>query len=124
MVKAERRVRVHRERRVVEAIALFDTGSRRSYFSKSFAEKIGFEPYEKPKEVPLAVEGMSAKLIGRTIVYLEVDGYLLPEEEVVGVIEDLRVDAIIGLNITESYGIYVEEGQVKLKRQLPTSSII
>lgn len=48
MVKVEQRIKVHRGGKVVEAMALFDTGSRRSYFSKEFAEKIGYEPFEKP----------------------------------------------------------------------------
>jgi hypothetical protein len=56
MVKVERRVRVHRDGRVLEALALFDTGSRRSHLSKEFAEKVGYEPYREPKKVPLAVK--------------------------------------------------------------------
>lgn len=124
MVEVEKRIRVHKDGRVFEALALFDTGSRRSYFSKEFAEKIGFEPYDTPKEIPLAVKGKHAKLIGDTTVYLEVEGYLLPERETIGVIEDLRVDAIIGLNIMESYGIYVEEEKIKFRRYPPSSLII
>ena len=124
MVRVEKRIRVHREGRVFEAMALFDTGSRRSYFSKDFAEKLGFKPYEEPREVALAVKGKTARLIGRTTVYLEVDGYILPEEETIGVIEDLRVDAIIGLNIMESYGIYIEKDEIKFKQKPPTSTII
>ena len=85
---------------------------------------MGFEPYREPREVALAVKGKTAKLIGRTTVYLEVDGYVLPEEETIGVIEDLRVDAIIGLNIMESYGIYIEGDELKFKQKPPTSAII
>lgn len=121
MVKVERKIRVHREGKVVEAMALFDTGSRRSYFSKGFAEKIGYELFEKPREIPLAVRGKYAKLIGHTTVYLEVDGYVLPEMEV---IEDLVRDVIIGLNIMESYGIYIKEDEIKFKQIPPTSMII
>jgi len=124
MVEVEKRIRVHKDGRVFEALALFDTGSRRSYFSKEFAEKIGFEPYKTPKEIPLAVKGKYAKLIGDTTVYLEVEGYLLPERETIGVIEDLMVDAIIGLNIMESYGIYIEEEKIKFRRHPPSSLII
>jgi predicted aspartyl protease len=124
MVKVEKRIRVHKDGKVVEALALFDTGSRRSYFSKEFAEKIGYEPYEKPKEVPLAVKGKYGKLVGDVTVYIEVEGYILPERETIGVIEDLRVDAIIGLNIMESYGIYIENNEVKFKHIPPTSMII
>jgi hypothetical protein len=124
MVKVERRIRVHRDGRVLEALALFDTGSRRSYFSKDFAEKIGYEPYREPKEVPLAVRDKYGKLVGDTTVYIEVEGYILPEREVVGVIEGLRVDAIIGLKIMESYGIYIENDEIKFKHVPPTSMII
>jgi len=89
VVKVGKRIKVYREGKVVEAEALFDTGSRRSYFSKKFAEKIGYEPYEEPKEIPLAVKGKYAKLVGDTTVYLEVEGEILPERELIGVIEDL-----------------------------------
>jgi len=124
MVRVERRIRVHRGGKVLEATALFDTGSRRSYFSKEFAEKIGFESYKEPKEVPLAVKGKNARLIGDTVVQIEVDSWLLPEREIIGVIEDLRVDAIIGLNIMESYGIHIEKDELKFRQQPPTSTII
>lgn len=109
---------------MIEAEALFDTGSRGSYFSKEFAEKIGYEPYEEPKEIPLAVKGKYAKLVGDTTVYLEVEGEILPERELIGVIEDLLTDAIIGLNIMEKYGIFIEEGQIKFKPHPLTSMII
>ena len=124
MVKVEKKIRVHKGEKVVEALALFDTGSRRSYFSKDFAERIGYEPYEKPKKAPLAVKGKYAKLLGRARVYLEVEGFILPEEEIIGVIEELSRDIIIGLNIMESYGIYIEDDQIKFKHYPPTSMII
>jgi len=124
VVKVEKRIRVHKDGKVVEAVALFDTGSRRSYFSKEFAEKIGYEPYEKPKEVPLAVKGKYGNLVGDTTVYIEVEGYILPERETIGVIEGLEVDATIGLNIMESYGIYIENDEIKFKHIPPTSIII
>ena len=50
--------------------------------------------------------------------------YILPERETIGVIEDLRVDVIIGLNIMESYGIYIEDDKIKFKHYSPTSMII
>jgi len=124
VVKVRKRIKVHREGKVIEAEALFDTGSRGSYFSKEFAEKIGYEPYEEPKEIPLAVKGKYAKLVGDTTVYLEVEGEILPERELIGVIEDLLTDAIIGLNIMEKYGIFIEEGQIKFKPHPLTSMII
>ncbi|MCC6027044.1 MAG: retropepsin-like domain-containing protein [Archaeoglobus sp.] len=124
MVKVEKRIKVHKNGKAVEALALFDTGSRRSYISKELAEKVGYEPYKEPKKVPLAVKGKFANVIGRTTVFLEIEGYVLPEEETVGVIKDLAVDAIIGSNIMESYGIYIENDEIKFKHIPPTSMII
>jgi hypothetical protein len=43
---------------------------------------------------------------------------------VIGVIDDLLMDLIIGLNIMEKYGIYIEEDEVKFKHTPPTSMII
>lgn len=74
--------------------------------------------------MPLAVKGKDDKLIGDTTVYIEVEGYILPERETIGVIEDLRVDAIIGLNIMESYGIYIEDDEIRFRHYPPTSVII
>lgn len=124
MVKVEKKTRVHKDGKVFEAEALFDTGSRGSYFSKEFAEKIGFEPFKEPKEITLAVKGKYAKLIGDATVYMEVEGYVLPEREIIGVIEDLMKDLIIGLNIMEKYGIYIEEDEIKFKEIPPSSMII
>jgi len=124
MVKVEKRIRVHKDGRMVEAKALFDTGSRGSYFSRRFAEKIGFEVQKEPRKIPLAVEGMYAELAGWAVVELEVEGYLLPEREVLGVIDGLLTDAIIGLNIMEKYGVQAEKDEIKFKQTPPTSVII
>lgn len=77
MVRVEKKIRVYKDRKVVEAKALFDTDSRGSYFSKEFAKRIGYEPYKKVREIPLAVDG-------KTAVFLEVNGEVLPEEELLG----------------------------------------
>jgi hypothetical protein len=124
MVRVEKEIRIHKGGKVVKARALFDTGSRGSYFSDKLAREIGYEPYEVAREVGLAVEGKTARVIGRTAVFLEVDGYILPEEETIGVVEGLRVDAIIGLNLMEKYGIYIENDEVRFKEVPPSSAII
>jgi hypothetical protein len=124
MVKVEKRVKVHRDGKVFEARTLFDTGSRGSYFSKSFAEKLGYEPLKEPRRIPLAVRGKYAELIGWTVVDLEVEGFILPEREAIGVIDDLLMDLIIGLNIMEKYGIYIEDDEIKFRHVPPTSMII
>lgn len=124
MVKVEKKVRVHKDGKVVEARALFDPGSRSSYFNREFAEEIGFEVFEEPREIPLAVRGKYGKLVGDVTVYIEVEGYILPERETIGVIEDFMRDAIIGLNIMEKYGIYIEDDEIKFKHIPPSSMII
>ena len=124
MVEVEKKIKMYKNNKVIEAIALFDTGSRGSYLSKEFAEEIGYELYDKPKKIPLAVKGNYANLVGWTVVDIEVEGYILPEKEVFGVIEELSANAIIGLNIMEKYGIYIEDNKIKLKQYPPTSMII
>lgn len=69
---------MHKDENVFEAEALFDTASRGSYFSEEFAEKIGYKPYEKVREIPLAVKGKHTRVVGRANVYLEIDGEILP----------------------------------------------
>lgn len=39
MVETEKKIKVHKNGKILEATALFDTGSRMSYFSRDFAEK-------------------------------------------------------------------------------------
>jgi hypothetical protein len=41
-----------------------------------------------------------------------------PSDELRKLLEDLRVDAIIGLNIMESYGIHIENDEIKFKHAL------
>jgi len=94
------------------------------YFSDKLAEKAGYEPYEVTRKVGLAARGRTAKVIGRTAVFLEVDGYLPPEEETIGVVEGLRVDAIIGLNLVEKSGIYIEGEGIRLKEVPPSPAMI
>ena len=124
MVKVQEKINVHKDGKIIEGAALFDTGSGRSYFSQEFGEKIGYELYPEPKKVLLAIKKKSAELVGRTTVEIEIKGYVLPEEETMGVIKDSRVDAIMGLNIMESYGIFIGDNKITLRLIRPTSLII
>jgi hypothetical protein len=45
-------------------------------------------------------------------------------KEIFGVIDGLLTDAIIGSNIMEKYGIYIESDEIKFKQIPPTSMII
>jgi len=70
MVKVEKMIRVFKEDKSLEVLALFDTGSRRSYLSRNLAEKIGYERLREFKRIPLDVEGKYAELVGWAIVEL------------------------------------------------------
>jgi hypothetical protein len=48
----------------------------------------------------------------------------LPEEETISVIKSLRVDAIIGLNLMEKHGIYIESDEIRFKEIPPFSAIM
>mgnify|MGYP005854901861 CR=1 FL=1 len=90
--------------------------------SHSAAAKIGYEKCDRPREVPLAVENSVAKVVGYIpAADLEIEGQLLPEKETLGVIEGLREDAVVGLNLIEAYGteLDVKEGKVKIKDYPP-----
>ena len=49
------RITVRRDGRTAEGSALFDTGATRSYLSKEFAEKVGYERYSEPRRVALVL---------------------------------------------------------------------
>lgn len=124
MVKVRDRVKIYKDRRFIEVLALFDTGAGRSYLNDKVAERLGYEPYPEPIRVPLAVEGKYAEVVGRLHVYLEVAGYRLPEEETLGVIKDLREEAVIGVNIIEPYGIVLEKDKISFRRYPPQAFLI
>lgn len=120
MVKVRDKLKLHKDGRSLEVVALFDKGSGKSYLSSHAAEKIGFERYPEPRRVPLAVEGKEAEVIGYVpAVDIEIAGCLLPEKETVGVVKGLREDAIIGLNLIEAYGIILERDRITLKEYPP-----
>ena len=110
----------------VEMTALFDTGSTLTYINETVAEKIGFNPYAKPKTVLLAVLEKEAEVLGDVTVSLEIDGCLMPRRETLEVIRDLRLDAIVGLDIIEKYDIVLDtkNGRVKLRNYPPEVVLI
>ena len=106
--------------------ALFDTGSILTYINEMVAEKLGFNPYPKPETVPLAVLEKEAEVLGDVTVSIEIDGCLMPRRETLGVIRDLRFDAIVGLDIIEKYDVVLDtkNGRVKLKNYPPEVVLI
>lgn len=120
MVKVRDRIRIYKNDKRLEVIALFDTGSGKTYLNDRVAEKIGYEMYPESRKVPLAVENKEAEVIGYApAVDVEIAGYVLPEKETIGVVKDLREDAIIGLNLIEAYNIILEKDRIKLKGYPP-----
>lgn len=56
MVKVEKKIKIHKDEKIVEAKALFDMGSRGSYFGRE-AGKIGYEPLKGPKKGSFSSKG-------------------------------------------------------------------
>ena len=110
----------------LELTALFDTGSTLTYISETAAGKIGFNPYPKPKTVPLAVLDKEAEVLGDVTVSLEIDECPMPRRETIEVIRGLRFEAIVGLDIIEKYDIVLDtkNGRVKLKNYPPEVVLI
>ena len=123
MVKTRDRVLLYKDAKSLEVIALFDTGSARSYVAKDVADRLGYEPYPQPIKVPLAVENYEAEVLGYLPAIIEVAGYKLPEVEALGVVDKLRVETIIGINIMEPYEITLEKDRIVLKRIPPRSHL-
>ena len=73
----------------------------------------------------MAVKGKEAEIIGYVpAVDIEVAGYLLPSKETLDVIKDLFIDAVIGLNIIEPYGITFERDKIKFREIPPVTYLI
>jgi len=107
--------------RSLRTSALFDTGATKSYVSLKLAEKLKFVRYDEPREVLLAVEGKKAYVVGYLTAKVIIDKCELPLEHTFGVIEGLREDIIIGMDIIEPYEIILDmrEGKVKFKKYPP-----
>ena len=122
MVKVKDKIRICTDDKDLEIMALFDTGAGGSYINERIAEDIGYEPYHEPRRIPLAVKGKEAEVIGYVLpLDVVIDRYTLPEKETFGVFRDLRVDAIIGLNLIEKYNIILEKDKIRLSEYPPKS---
>lgn len=124
MVKVKAKIRLIKRPRSVEVEALFDTGSGKSYVDEDVGKQLGYEPYDRPRKVPLAVEGRYAEVLGYIVVDIEMLGYTLPSKEILEVVRGLRENAIIGLNIIEPYGILLERERVRFREYPPRTYLI
>ncbi len=115
-------VELHANGESVKASALFDTGATKSYTSLKLAEKLAFVRYEKPKEVLLAVEDAKTRMVGYLTAKVVINECELPLEHTFGVVDGLREDVIVGMDIIEPYELIldVKEGKVKFKKYPPT----
>ena len=124
LVKVVGSIKLIKDGKTISAEALFDTGAGRSYVDKRIAEFLGYEKYDKPVYIDLAVKNLKAKVIGYLVARVEIEGHLLPEVEVFGVIDGLVKDVIVGLNIIEPYEIILEKDRISFKRLPPTTAIV
>ena len=101
------RVKICVDNKCKEVDALFDTGSTYSYVSKEVADELGYKSYSE--EVYLATEDAKVDIIGIVSdAKVFVDGCKLPWVHDFGVIDGLKYDAIIGLDIIELCDIVLD----------------
>jgi predicted aspartyl protease len=119
------RVELRTEAGGVEAEALFDTGATKSFVSSRLADELGYVKYREPKKVMLAVEGMEGPVVGYLVARVVIDGCELPLEHAFGVVDGLRHDAVIGMDVMEPYDVEldVKEGRARLRRVPPTLEV-
>jgi len=124
--KAVGRVELRTKAKSVEAEALFDTGATKSYVSSRVADELGYVKYREPKKVVLAVEGMEGLVVGYLAARVVIEGCELPLEHAFGVVEGLRHDVVIGMDIMEPYDIEldVKEGRARFRRFPPTLEMV
>jgi len=120
------RVELRTEAKSVEAGALFGTGATKSYVSSRVADELGYVKYREPKRVVLAVEGMEGLVVGYLAARVVIEGCELPLEHAFGVVEGLRHNVVIGMDITEPYDIEpdVKEGRARFRRFPPTLEMV
>ncbi len=118
------RIKLHRGEKCREVEALFDTGARSTFVSDRLAKELGYEPTE-PYEIPLAVRGRYAKVVGDLTAVFEVDGCKLPRYTA-RVVEELKEDVIVGASLMEEFGIRLdlELGKARLRSKPPELPLI
>jgi predicted aspartyl protease len=119
------RVELRTEAGGVEAEALFDTGATKSFVSSRLADELRYVKYREPKKVMLAVEGMEGLVVGYLVARVVIDGCELPLEHAFGVVEGLRHDVVIGMDVIEPYDVEldVKEGRARLRKSPPMLEI-
>jgi len=112
--------------RRIDVEAVFDAGAAKSFVSLELAEKLGYTRYDKPREILLATKERKAPMVGELIARATILDYELPLSHVFGVIEWLTHDAIVGMDVMETYEIMVDpkEGKPSFKRFPPTIELI
>jgi len=126
MVKVRDRIKVHEDWRSLEVVAVSDAGAGGSHLGDRVAEGIEYERYPQPRRVPLAVKEKEAEVVGHVpvVVDIEVARCALPEKETLGVIRDLDVDAIVGLNLIQKYDIGLERDAVGFREYPPRAFLL
>ena len=120
------RVRLHTEAKSINVESLLDTGATKSYISSKLADELGYVKYREPRKVMLAVKNTEGLVIGYLTAAVVINGCELPLEHTFGVVEELRHDAVIGMDIMEPYDIEldVKEGKPKFRKFPPTLEIV
>ena len=120
------RVGLRTEAKSINVESLLDTGATKSYISSKLADELGYVKYREPRKVMLAVKNTEGLVIGYLTAAVVINGCELPLEHTFGVVEELRHDAVIGMDIMEPYDIEldVKEGKAKFRKFPPTLEIV
>lgn len=104
----------------VEVAALFDTGAKSTFIREGLAKGLGFTPYPKPIEIPLAIKGKTGE-IGESTLVFTIAGCEIPFGYTVRVAKDLAEDVVIGSSLMEEFGVELDlkEGKARLKTASP-----
>lgn len=107
------KIKICKDGKCIEAIALFDTGADVSVVSESLAKKLGFNRYEEPISIGSAYRGKEGQEVGDLVAELEIGGCRMNRRSILYVVHDLAEDVIIGMNIIEHFKVKLDLGRGK-----------
>ena len=120
------KIKVCKDGKCIEVIALFDTGADISVISEKVAEKLGFNKYKEPISIGSAYKGKEGQEVGDLVAELEIGGCRMNRRSILYVVRDLEEDVIIGMNIIEHFKVRLdlERGKAYFETCPPVVKIV
>lgn len=109
--KIERRIIVKGDKGSATVIALFDSGSAKTFVRKEIAERLcSIQLHDNPLSITLADGHTTVKEIGICVLKMEVEGHVL--DDVVHVIEITKgKDLFIGVPTLQKFNLHLRFGK-------------